>query len=1022
MEEKLIQRLESAVARLEELSAGVQSRGLPGGVGDAALSGVDVAADPSIVAFDDLMGEYVGRFSSAAEKIGGQVLDVTNIVKEAFAVQKDLLIKVKQTQKPDLAGLAEFLRPLNEVVTKATVMTEGKRSDFFNHLKAAVDSLSALAWIAFTGKDCGMSMPIAHVEESWQMAEFYNNKVLVEYRNKDQNHVEWAKALKELYVPGLRDYVKSFYPLGPVWSPTGKPVALSKAPTPGAPAPPPRPSSSLFSSDSSQASSSKPIKEMSAVFQEINSGNVTGGLRKVTADMKTKNRADRTGIVSASEKESHAPSPSSSKVGPPKFELQMGRKWAVENQIGKKDLVIDDCDSKQSVYIYGCKDSVLQIQGKVNNITVDKCTKMGVVFKDVVAACEIVNCNRVEVQCQGSAPTISVDNTSGCQLYLNKDSLEASISTAKSSEINVLVPGAEPDGDWAEHSLPQQYIHVYKDGRFETTSASHSGGFLLLECFSLVRYNMHLDLSFQRIHTLTVFIVETCFIILVSAYFEDRTCVSRRPAWPGQDSFISTSTPQFKLLHFQLITWCRWWEIALSVSAMATLSHPSLLLLCLSLIIIAFSFAESQSFIGVNYGQVADNHPAPADTVKLLQSTSIGKVRLYGVDPAIIKALANTGIGIVIGTANGDVPNLASDPNSATQWVNANVLPYYPASNITLITVGNEVMTSGDQGLISQLVPAMRNIQTALSSASLGGKIKVSTVHSMAVLTQSDPPSSGLFNPGFQDTMKQLLTFLNDNKSPFTINPYPFFAYQSDPRPETLAFCLFQPNSGRVDSGNGKLYTNMFDAQVDAVHSALGNVGFQDVEIVVAETGWPSRGDSNEVGPSVENAKAYNGNLVTHLRSMVGTPLMPGKSVDTYIFALYDEDLKPGPGSERAFGLFSTDLTMAYDVGLAKTIQQTPKTPVTPASGWCVPKAGVSDAQLQANLDYACSHGIDCGPIQPGGACFEPNTVASHAAYAMNVYYQTVGKNPWNCDFSQSATLTSQNPSYNACVYPGGST
>ena len=32
-------------------------------------------------------------------------------------------------------------------------------------------------------------------------------------------------------------------------------------------------------------------------------------------------------------------------------------------------------------------------------------------------------------------------------VYLSKDSLEASISSAKSSEINVLVPGAEPDGD-----------------------------------------------------------------------------------------------------------------------------------------------------------------------------------------------------------------------------------------------------------------------------------------------------------------------------------------------------------------------------------------------------------------------------------------------------------------------------------------------------------------------------------------------------------------------------------------------
>lgn len=76
-----------------------------------------------------------------------------------------------------------------------------------------------------------------------------------------------------------------------------------------------------------------------------------------------------------------------------------------------------------------------------------------------------------------------------------------------------------------------------------------------------------------------------------------------------------------------------------------------------------------------------------------------------------------------------------------------------------------------------------------------------------------------------------------------------------------------------------------------------------------------------------------------------------------------------------------------------------------------MPKPGVSDAQLQANLDYACGQGIDCSPIQPGGACFEPNTVAAHAAYAMNLLYQTAGKNPWNCDFTQTAVLTSNNPS-----------
>ncbi|WZY86369.1 glucan endo-1,3-beta-glucosidase 7-like [Brassica napus] len=451
--------------------------------------------------------------------------------------------------------------------------------------------------------------------------------------------------------------------------------------------------------------------------------------------------------------------------------------------------------------------------------------------------------------------------------------------------------------------------------------------------------------------------------------------------------------------------------------------------ICFSLLLIVlsqFPSSHAEPFIGVNYGQVADNLPPPSETAKLIQSTSIQKVRLYGADPAIIKALAGTGVGIVIGTANGDLPSLAADPNAASQWISSNVLPFYPASKIILITVGNEVLLSKDPNLVSQLLPAMQNVQKALEAVSLGGKIKVSTVHAMSVLGSSEPPSSGSFASGYQAGLKDILQFLSDTGSPFAINPYPFFAYQSDPRPETLAFCLFQPNAGRPDHNTGITYMNMFDAQVDAVHSALKSMGFEKVEIVVAETGWASRGDPNEVGPSVDNAKAYNGNLIAHLRSMVGTPLMPGKPVDTYIFALYDENLKSGPSSERAFGLFKTDHSMAYDVGLAKSSgssssNSSSQTPSGKAStGWCVSKKDATDEQLQSSIDWACGQGIDCGPIQPGGACFEPNNVASHAAFAMNMYYQKSPKRPTDCDFSQTATITSQNPSYNSCVYPGG--
>lgn len=38
----------------------------------------------------------------------------------------------------------------------------------------------------------GMSMPIAHVEESWQMAEFYNNKVLLYLLEASNSNSETA--------------------------------------------------------------------------------------------------------------------------------------------------------------------------------------------------------------------------------------------------------------------------------------------------------------------------------------------------------------------------------------------------------------------------------------------------------------------------------------------------------------------------------------------------------------------------------------------------------------------------------------------------------------------------------------------------------------------------------------------------------------------------------------------------------------------------------------------------------------
>lgn len=78
---------------------------------------------------------------------------------------------------------------------------------------------------------------------------------------------------------------------------------------------------------------------------------------------------------------------------------------------------------------------------------------------------------------------------------------------------------------------------------------------------------------------------------------------------------------------------------------------------------------------------------------------------------------------------------------------------------------------------------------------------------------------------------------------------------------------------------------------------------------------------------------------------------------------------------------------------------------------WCLPKPEANDENLQKNIDYVCGLGIDCRPIQEGGACFFPDTVRAHAAYAMNAYYQSTGRNGYDCDFAQTAVTTISNPS-----------
>ncbi|KAH7403917.1 hypothetical protein KP509_15G000100 [Ceratopteris richardii] len=213
-----------------------------------------------------------------------------------------------------------------------------------------------------------------------------------------------------------------------------------------------------------------------------------------------------------------------------------------------------------------------------------------------------------------------------------------------------------------------------------------------------------------------------------------------------------------------------------------------------------------------------------------------------------------------------------------------------------------------------QVLPAMQNIHLALSLFNIDHDIIVSTAHSFSIITTSYPPSSGQFDPAIATVyMKPMLNFLSKIGAPFFINVYPFFPYKENPTLIPLEYALFQPNAGIQDAVTNLHYTNMFDAQLDAVYFAMAALGYHNITLLVSETGWPSAGDENEIGATIQNAKIYHENLIKHISSWHGTPYRPGSNIEVYLFALFNEDMKPGPLSERNYGLFKPDGTMVYE-------------------------------------------------------------------------------------------------------------
>lgn len=232
--------------------------------------------------------------------------------------------------------------------------------------------------------------PAPFISEAKDSAQFYSNRVIKEYKESDPANVEWVRSFIAL-LDALTAYVKAIHTTGLVWNPNGEEVTAytpreqsvsAAAPSGSVPPPPPAP----------PAPPAPPVDTgagggMGAVFSQINQGSdVTRSLRKVDAsEMTHKNPSLRdvpAPAIHAPTKPAPAAKPAAIRAKKPASKMLDGNKWIVENFENDSAIVIDNTEINQTVNVFGCTNSVIQVKGKVNAVSLGESALTGFVQQD----------------------------------------------------------------------------------------------------------------------------------------------------------------------------------------------------------------------------------------------------------------------------------------------------------------------------------------------------------------------------------------------------------------------------------------------------------------------------------------------------------------------------------------------------------------------------------------------------------------------------------------------------------------
>ncbi|KAE8885344.1 hypothetical protein PF005_g10005 [Phytophthora fragariae] len=434
--------LDAFSARLARVEAQIGVKGAPA---PAVSSPVAAAAEPSaapvelspqLEAYDEYVAQYLPTFLEVGNKLGDDTRKLGEVTEKAFAAQRAYLLMASQCKKPATLN-PEHLKDLQASIKEINALRDN-RSEFANHQNMVNEGIQALGWL------CVEPAPKPFIESYVGGSDFWGNKIRVQYKTSNADQIAFVTSFKSLLTE-LMAYVKAHHTTGVTWNPKGGDVASY---TPAA-----------------AASPAKAAGGMGNIFAGIKaidqSSGKTAGLKKVTKDMQTWRKDYKPeGAVPAPAAPAAAKKPAAPvKVTKPAVCEERNGNWQIEYQTSPEPLTVSGIHMRQQVYIFGCEGATILLEGKAKNIVFDSCKKTKLIFDNAVSSIEIVNCKGVQVQCKGVVPSVAIDKTDGCLVYISWEGREVQFVTSKSSEMNVAFPEGAGSDDYVEKPIPEQFMH-----------------------------------------------------------------------------------------------------------------------------------------------------------------------------------------------------------------------------------------------------------------------------------------------------------------------------------------------------------------------------------------------------------------------------------------------------------------------------------------------------------------------------------------------------------------------------------